>query len=51
MKVEENLDHKRCCDNCDAVDYVYEIVFDDGIEVLKLCKTCLLELSKAIIER
>ena len=51
MKVEENLDHKRYCDNCDAVDYVYEIIFDDGIEVMKLCKKCLLKLSNAIIER
>ena len=51
MKLEESYD-KRCCDECDTYDYVFEItVKDNEFESLKLCKKCLLRLLQAIIER
>lgn len=50
MKVEECYD-KLYCDNCDTYTYVFEIKNKDNEYVLKLCKKCLLQLLKAIIER
>lgn len=50
MTVEE-LYEKSCCDNCEDYTYVFEIKTKDGIRQLSLCKKCLLELLKGIIER
>lgn len=50
MKVEESCD-KGHCNNCDSYDYVFDIETKDGSVELTLCKKCLLELLKAIIER
>lgn len=50
MIVEEHWD-KLYCDNCDDYAYCFLIKTKDGITQLGLCKKCLLELLKAIIER
>lgn len=50
MKVQETND-KYNCDNCCEYTYVFEILTRDGVYNMRLCKKCLLELLKAIIER
>lgn len=53
ITVKESYD-KRNCDDCDTYDYVFEIRTssdDDDWCSLKLCKKCLLQLLKAIVER
>ena len=51
MKVEEYIRSKRECDECGAYDYVFDIKLEDDHITLTLCKKCLLQLLKAIIER
>lgn len=50
MIVEEYY-RKNHCDNCEEYTVVFEIKTKDEIVHLRLCKTCLLELLKGIIER
>ena len=50
MMVEE-LYGRAQCDNCGEIELAFEIKTKDGVRQLKLCKKCLLELLKAIIER
>ena len=50
MKIEANYD-ERDCDECGDYTYTFKVVTSDGVVVLELCKKCLLELLKAIIER
>lgn len=51
MKVEKTFD-KSFCSNCDEYcDELYEVCDDYGNIIIKLCKQCLLNLLKAIIER
>ena len=50
MKLQE-LNDKTICDNCDEYDYTFEIQTDTGIVAIRLCKKCLLQLLKLIIER
>ena len=49
--IVEELYEKSICDNCDEYDYAFDIKTKDGTVHLTLCKKCLLELLKAIIER
>ena len=49
--IVEELYEKSYCDNCEEYIYAFEIKTKDGIRHLTLCKKCLLELLKAIIER
>lgn len=49
--IVEELYEKSYCDNCEEYTYAFEIKTKDGIRQLTLCKKCLLELLKAIIER
>lgn len=49
--IVEELYEKSHCDNCDEYTYAFEIKTKDGTRCLTLCKKCLLELLKAIIER
>ena len=50
MKVIEQYE-KHNCDNCEEYTYTFEIQTKDGVRYLTLCKKCLLELLKGIIER
>jgi hypothetical protein len=50
MYVEEYYD-KSYCDNCDDYTYVFLVKSKNGSIELRLCKKCLLQLLKAIIER
>ena len=51
IRVEESND-KECCSACDKYGYLFEIrIGDNEWPELRLCKKCLLELMKAIIER
>lgn len=50
MTVEEYYD-KGYCDNCDEYTYVFRVNTKNGAVVLTLCKKCLLQLLKAIVER
>lgn len=50
MRVEE-LYHEGTCDECDSWTTVFEIYLSDGTRQLKLCRKCLMELLKAIVER
>ena len=50
MLVQENYD-KHHCDNCEDYTYVFEIKLQNEEVVLRLCKKCLLQLLKAIVER
>lgn len=52
MKVQESWDSDRC-DECGVYSEVFEIYVGDDEEYpnLRLCKSCLLKLLKAIIER
>ena len=51
MKVEE-LYEKDYCDNCDVYSAdVFKIRTTDDTVIIRLCKKCLLQLLKAIIER
>lgn len=49
--IVEELYEKSYCDNCEEYTYAFEIKTKDEIRHLTLCKKCLLELLKAIIER
>lgn len=50
MKVEDTFESS--CDNCgEYVDKLYTIYDDNGNIIIRLCKQCLLNLLKAIIER
>ena len=51
MKVVEERYEEHYCDNCDKHDYVFEIKTKEDEVILRLCKKCLLQLLKAIIER
>ena len=58
MKVIES-DEKRICDNCYIYDYTWDIYTNKGFAVpeeecypqMSLCKKCLVELFKEILER
>ena len=50
MKVEE-LYYDGSCDDCDEWGTVFEIKSDGGKVYMKLCKSCLLDLLKAIVAR
>lgn len=50
MKVLDTYD-KDGCDNCGAYTYVFDLVDKNDECRLRLCKKCLLELLRAIIER
>lgn len=50
MKVIDTYD-KSYCDNCGQWVYVFDIVTDKDAHAMTLCKDCLLELMKGIIER
>lgn len=42
---------KRICDNCGDYEETFIIANNNGETVIRLCKKCLLELLKGIIER
>lgn len=58
MKVIES-DEKRFCDNCNTYGYTWDIYTSKDSEMpedecypqMSLCKKCLVELFKAILER
>ena len=50
MKVIEQYE-KHYCDNCEEYTYTFAIQTQRGLTHLTLCKKCLLELLKGIIER
>lgn len=50
MLVARNYD-VRSCDNCEREEELWEVSTKDGIVVMRLCRECLLELLKAIVER
>jgi hypothetical protein len=51
MKLEET-DYKYSCDECDTYDYLFEIETQpENYHSIRLCKKCLLNLLKMIIER
>lgn len=50
MRIEETYD-KTTCDECGDYTYAFKVVTSDGVVILELCKKCLLQLLKAIIER
>lgn len=51
MKLEES-DCKYSCDECDTYGYVFEVTTaNNSYPSLRLCKKCLLELLKKIVER
>ena len=50
MIVEDRGD-KHYCDNCEEYTYIFEIKTQNGCCYLRLCKKCLLQLLKAIVER
>lgn len=51
MELTES-EYKHSCDECDAYTYVFEIeTRDENYPEMRLCKKCLLQLLKLIIER
>ena len=51
MKLEESWD-KYHCDECGDYTYVFKLTLEgDEYETISLCKSCLIKLLKAIIER
>jgi hypothetical protein len=50
VKVEK-LYYGGSCDDCGEWTTVYEIRSRDGYVVMKLCKGCMLDLIKAIMEK
>ena len=51
MRVEQDWDYQRECDQCLTREYLYTVILQDGTVMCRLCKKCLLELLKAIVER
>lgn len=51
MKLVES-DYKYTCDECEDYTYVFQIeTRDEDYHQMRLCKRCLLDLLKLIIER
>lgn len=51
MRVFRDIYDDCLCDNCDKKKEVFNVRMKDGTIMLRLCKECLMNLLKAIVER